>query len=77
MVRKPFQRVPNGAAIDDPGSDTAHSVPKVEAVDRLRPARSDPAQSDHDGAETQHESGSDQIDQVPFKRYEPGFQGDE
>jgi len=48
MVREPFQRVPNGAPIDDTGADTAHSVPKVEATYRLGPARSDPAQSDHD-----------------------------
>ena len=77
MVREPFQRVPNGSAIDDAGADATHSVPKVEAVDRLGIAGSDPAQSDHDRAHAQHESGSDAIDQISFKRDEPGFQRDE
>src|SRR6202041_1276470 len=45
MIWKPFQRVPNGAAIDDSGTDTAHAVPEVKAIDGLSPTRSDPSQS--------------------------------
>src|ERR1035438_117409 len=77
MIRKPFQRVPNSASIHDPGADTPHSVPEVEAVDGFRVARSDPAESDHDGPQTQHESGPDSIYQVAFKRNEPGLEGNE
>ena len=77
MVRKPLQRVANGSSVDDAGADTAQSVPEVQAGDRLRVARADPAQRDQDRANTQHESRSDSIDQVSFKRYEPGFQSDE
>src|SRR5271166_4871328 len=77
MIREPFQRVPNGSPIDNPCADAAHSVPKIQAVDRLRPAGPDPPERDRDRANTQHEAGSDSIYEVPFKRHKPGFQGDE
>jgi hypothetical protein len=77
MVRKPFDRVPNGSSIDDPSAGTAQSVPKVQAAYRLGAAGPDPAQSDQDPANPQHDSGPDSIYQVPFKRYKPGFQGNE
>ena len=77
MVRKPLQRVSNGSAIDDAGAESAHAVPKIESAYRLRVTGSDPAQSYHERAHTQHESGTDPIHQVPLERYEPSFKGDE
>src|SRR5579872_5268900 len=76
MVRKPFQCISNGSAIDDSGADTAHAVPEVKAIDRLSPARPDPSQADHDRAEAQHEPWSDAIDEISFKRNKPSLQGD-
>ncbi len=77
MIRKPLQRVADGAAIDDSGADSAHSVPEIEAVDRLGIARSDPAQPDQNRADAQHEPGTDFIHQVSFERHKPRFQCDE
>src|SRR5271165_3299839 len=77
MVGKPFQRIPNGSAVDDPGADTTHAVPKIQAGDGLGSPGSNPTQRDEDRANTQHQPGSDSIDQISFKRYEPGLQGNE
>ena len=77
MIREPFQRIPNRSSIDRTGSDTTESVPKIEGVKRLGLAGADPAQSGQDRAKTQHQPRSDSIDQITFKRHEPGFQSDE
>lgn len=77
MVGEPFQRVANGATVDDASANPAHSVPEIEAVDGFSAARADPAQGNHNRAHTQHESGADSIDEVSLERDEPGFEQDE
>src|ERR1700728_278262 len=77
MVREPFQRIPNSSSIDRSGADTTESVPKVEAIQRFRPAGSDPTQPGQDRAQTEHEPGSNSVHQESFKRYQPGLQSDE
>src|SRR5271165_1905622 len=77
MVGKPFQGVPDSPSVNDSGADTTNAVPKIQAGDGLGSPGSNPTQRDEDRANTQHQPGSNSIDQISFKRYQPGLQGNE
>src|SRR5579863_7240152 len=77
MVREPFQRVPNGSSVNCSSADASQRVPEVQVAYGFGTASTDPSQSDEDCANTQHESRTDLVDQISFKRHKPGFKGDE
>src|SRR5258705_8649150 len=77
MMGNPFQRVSDGTAIDDTRANATHGVPNVQLGYGLGITGADPAECHEYRADSQHQAGADDVDQVTFKRNEPGFQKDE
>src|SRR5271166_3827683 len=77
MVGKPLQRVADSAAINNAGANAANAVPEVQAADSFRVSGADPAESDQNRADAQHEPRPDLVDQITLKGYQPGFERDE
>ncbi len=77
VIGKPFQRVSDGTAIDDTRANATHGVPNVQLGYGLGITGADPAECHEYRADSQHQAGADDVDQISFKRNEPGFQKDE
>src|SRR5260370_35685243 len=77
VMGKPFKRFSNGTAIDDTRANATHGVPNVQLGYGLGITGADPAECHEYRADSQHQAGADDVDQLSFKRNELGFQKDE
>lgn len=73
MVREPLEHVTDASAIHGARADAADGIPDDDAGNRTGVSGPDPARPDEDAADSNQHPRSKTVDQVSFKRYQPGF----